>query len=164
MLLLIQSFDFDPLKGTFSDIFNILNDLVSILLVCCKYGIVIMVFILGTLTLFRIKENKDPHTNEPNELTEEDNSFWLKINKPSLISSIIYLTIGIGLTFKFLTYALIYALEPIPDGFLFALINSDSYSSISAILNNFGTNPGNILTNTITLVSFISIIKILFSI
>jgi hypothetical protein len=132
-----------------------------------KYGVIILIFSLGLLAFFSVKRYNHKNKSKGKDGNfKEGNESRIDLKKRNIIISLIYLLLGFGFLFKFLCYALIYVLDPIPDGFLFYIFNIEHLNlqpiEISSILYDYN-DINSSLVNVLVLFSLISLIGILFS-
>ena len=96
------------------------NQYAHIYFIIFKYIFVIVLFGCGVLTLLKARGiyfksrafHKEKEENKTDPLT-----------KPRLIIGTVYIVIGSGILFNYLTYFLIWILDPIPDRLFFNFIN-----------------------------------------
>ena len=103
----------------FCVIFNRYNEAMFLYL---KFILVFILFMIGLLTIFKyrgfwrafkFKEYGEEDTKDMGE----------KIKEPNVILGIAYIAMGFGILFNYLTLFLIWLLDPLPDGFIFAFLN-----------------------------------------
>ena len=121
--MLLQE-DYEGPENIFSEIFNdlekfciVLNEFIETFFIFLKYIFVFILFSLGLMTLFKLRKiyfeirvknpdsDKDPLKNE------------------RLTIGLMYIFLGLGILFNYLTYFLIWALDPLPDRFIFKFLN-----------------------------------------
>lgn len=88
-------------------------------LILCQYLKYIFVFILlfiGILTLYRLRGvYRDSRLRG---VEKEEDSFM----KPRLIMGCVYIVLGFGILFNYITYFLIWILDPLPDKLIYSFI------------------------------------------
>ncbi len=93
------------------------NELFIIFSKFLKYIFVFIILFIGILTLIRLRgvyrQSRLMGTNK-----EEDS-----LTKTRLILGCLYIFLGFGILFNYLTYFLIWVLEPLPDKMIFNFIN-----------------------------------------
>jgi hypothetical protein len=91
------------------------NSFAVIFFIYLKFIFVFIMFTIGTLTLLKLRGIylKSRGTDQ-----KEDT-----LKKPRLFLGCFYIFFAFGILFNFLTYFLIWALEPLPDRFIFNFIN-----------------------------------------
>jgi len=87
-----------------------------------KFILVFMLFMIGLLTIYKYRGfwkaiKFKEYGNEEEKNIEE------KLKEPNVIVGMIYIALGFGILFNYLTIFLIWLLEPLPDGFIFNFIN-----------------------------------------
>jgi len=121
MLFLIQAIDIRSVLINFLDqVVETVNIFFFIYLSYSKYILVIIMLFIGILTLLKLRGvyfHQRLKTTE--ELSKESN----QIKKIRLILGCVYIIIASGILFNYLTYFLMWILEPLPDGFIFYLID-----------------------------------------
>jgi len=96
---------------------EVFNDFVLTFFMYMKYFFVFILISLGILTLLKLRKVYfEIRVKKPS--LEED-----PLKKERLILGVTYIFLGIGILFNYLTYFLIWALDPIPDRFIFRFIN-----------------------------------------
>ena len=85
-----------------------------------KYILFLIMFIIGILTLLKLRGHYtlDKIGNGEKEFTEIN-----KLRKPRLFLGSIYIALAFGILFNWLTLAMIFVLEPLPDRLIFNFIN-----------------------------------------
>jgi hypothetical protein len=96
------------------------NQYAQIYFLFLKYILVIVLIGCGVLTLLKargiyFKSRAFPKKNEENKTDP--------LTKPRLIVGTVYIVVGSGILFNYLTYFLIWFLDPIPDRLIFNFIN-----------------------------------------
>ncbi|MFX1356663.1 MAG: hypothetical protein ACFFA8_05200 [Promethearchaeota archaeon] len=131
MILLFEAVDILKL------LFNLLDQVIKaanifflIYLKFSKYILVIIMLFIGILTLLKLRGVYFHQQLKPNEDLNKESS---KIRKVRLVLGCIYIIIASGILFNYLTYFLMWILEPLPDGFIFYLIGliDSSFESLS---------------------------------
>lgn len=93
------------------------NDFALTFFMYMKFVFVFILISLGILTLLKLRKVYfDIRVKKPS--LEED-----PLKNERLILGVTYIFLGIGILFNYLTYFLIWALDPIPDRFIFRFIN-----------------------------------------
>jgi hypothetical protein len=87
-----------------------------------KYIFVIVLIVCGILTLLKARGIYFKSRAFPKEKEE---IYTDPLTKPRLIVGTIYIVIGSGILFNYLTYFLIWILDPIPDRLIFSFFNLD---------------------------------------
>ena len=85
-----------------------------------KYILFLIMFIIGILTLLKLRGHYtlDKMANGENEFTDNN-----KLRNPRLILGSVYIALAFGILFNWLTLAMIFVLEPLPDRLIFNFIN-----------------------------------------
>lgn len=85
-----------------------------------KYILFFIMFIIGILTLLKLRGHYtlDKTGNGEKEFTDIN-----KLRKPRLFLGSIYIALAFGILFNWLTLAMIFVLEPLPDRLIFNFIN-----------------------------------------
>lgn len=85
-----------------------------------KYILFLIMFIIGILTLLKLRGHYtlDKIGNGEKEFTDKN-----KLKKPRLILGSVYIALAFGILFNWLTLAMIFVLEPLPDRLIFNFIN-----------------------------------------
>jgi len=85
-----------------------------------KYILFFIMFSIGILTLLKLRGHYtlDNIGNGEKEFTD-----ITKLRKPRLILGSVYIVLAFGILFNWLTLALIFVLEPLPDRLIFNFIN-----------------------------------------
>lgn len=85
-----------------------------------KYILFLIMFIIGILTLLKLRGHYtlDKIGNGEKEFTDIN-----KLRKPRLFLGSIYIALAFGILFNWLTLAMIFVLEPLPDRLIFNFIN-----------------------------------------
>jgi len=122
------------------DIWNIINNLnplieafnnfMLIFFQFLKYILVFILLMIGILTLLKLRGiyfTSRIRSSEQNEIKKT------QLDKPRLVLGSIYIILGCGILFNYLTYFLMWILDPLPDRFIFVFINL-----FDIILSNFG--------------------------
>ena len=122
LLPLIKNFN-----NPFTEIFSGLeawcvafNEFALIFFRYMKYILFLIMFIIGILTLLKLRGHYtlDKIGNGEKEFTEIN-----KLRKPRLFLGSIYIALAFGILFNWLTLAMIFVLEPLPDRLIFNFIN-----------------------------------------
>jgi hypothetical protein len=106
----------------------VFNQYAQVIFIVLKYIFVVVLIGCGVLTLLKargiyfksrlISSGKEENKNDP-------------LTKPRLIIGTVYIVIGSGILFNYLTYFLIWFLDPLPDRLIFtfiSLIDIDPYA------------------------------------
>lgn len=93
------------------------NKFAQVLFLYLKFIFVFILLSIGILTLLKLR-GMHLQVRTKNVEAQED-----RLKKPRLILGGSYIFIAIGILFNFLTYFLIWALDPIPDRMIFSFIN-----------------------------------------
>ena len=85
-----------------------------------KYILFFILFLIGILTLLKLRGHYtlDKIGNGEKEFTDIN-----KLRKPRLFLGSIYIALAFGILFNWLTLAMIFVLEPLPDRLIFNFIN-----------------------------------------
>ena len=124
--------------GLFSNLVDGLNLLFLMYLKYSKYILVIILLFIGSLTLLKLRGAYFQQQLKSNGKNSEESSQIMKVR---LTLGCAYIIIGSGILFNYLTYLLMWILEPLPDGFIFYLIDLtncfliETISGRSIILN-----------------------------
>lgn len=97
------------------------NKFILISFIFLKYIFVFMLLSVGILTLLRLR---GVYMQTRLKSVEKEND---QLKKPRLILGVVYIFLGIGVLFNFLTYFLIFCLDPLPDRLIFNFINFSGY-------------------------------------
>jgi len=95
----------------------VFNKFAQVLFMSLKFIFVFIMLSIGILTLLKLR-GIHLQIRTKNVEAHED-----RLKKPRLILGGSYIFIAIGILFNFLTYFLIWALDPIPDRMIFRFIN-----------------------------------------
>ncbi len=115
------------LNDPFTEIFSGLeawcvafNEFALIFFRYMKYILFLIMFIIGILTLLKLRGHYtlDKIGNGEKEFTDVN-----KLRKPRLFLGSIYIALAFGILFNWLTLAMIFVLEPLPDRLIFNFIN-----------------------------------------
>ena len=115
------------LNDPFTEIFSGLeawcvafNEFALIFFRYMKYILFFILFLIGILTLLKLRGHYtlDKIGNGEKEFTDIN-----KLRKPRLFLGSIYITLAFGILFNWLTLAMIFVLEPLPDRLIFNFIN-----------------------------------------
>jgi len=115
------------LSNSFEDLFKGLenwcitfNQFAVIFFAYLKYIFVFILLTIGIMTLIKLRGHyiQERNSFENNEIIDMNHH-----KKSCLILGIVYIVIAFGILFNFLTLALIYILEPLPDRLIFSFIN-----------------------------------------
>ena len=93
------------------------NKFAQVLFVSLKFIFVFIMLSIGILTLLKLR---GIHLQIRTKNVEDHED---RLKKPRLILGGTYIFLAIGILFNFLTYFLIWALDPIPDRMIFSFIN-----------------------------------------
>ena len=93
----------------------VFNKFSRVLFVSLKFIFVFIMLSIGILTLLKLR---GIYFKTRNVEADED-----RLKKPRLILGGTYIFLAIGILFNFLTYFLIWALDPLPDRMIFSFIN-----------------------------------------
>lgn len=85
-----------------------------------KYILFLIMFIIGILTLLKLRGHYTLDKMENGEKEFTDNN---KLRNPRLILGSVYIALAFGILFNWLTLAMIFVLEPLPDRLIFNFIN-----------------------------------------
>jgi len=159
-----------------SDIFNgveeLCMDLNEFFLIFFSYMKYILAFILifvGLLTLFRYRGIYLMDRFRSKKKLSENESVKEKLKKVHVFLGMSYVFMGFGIIFNFLTYILLWVLDPLPDGFLFQFLgvgNIIDPSSIYRISNyNAAISPHErTIYFCFAFISFLALLQIALSI
>jgi len=104
------------------------NQYAQICFIIFKYIFVIVLLGCGVLTLLKAR---GIYFNSRNDYSEKDENKTNSLTKPRLIVGTLYIVVGFGILFNYLTFFLIWVLDPIPDRLIFtfiSLIDIDPYA------------------------------------
>jgi len=93
------------------------NKFAQVLFISLKFIFVIIILSIGILTLLKLR---GIHLQIRTKNVEDHED---RLKKPRLILGFSYIFFAIGILFNFLTYFLIWALDPLPDRMIFSFIN-----------------------------------------
>ena len=85
-----------------------------------KYILFFIMFSIGILTLLKLRGH---YTLDKIGNGEKEFSDITKLRKPRLILGSVYIALAFGILFNWLTLAMIFVLEPLPDRLIFNFIN-----------------------------------------
>ncbi|TXT66934.1 MAG: conserved membrane protein of unknown function [Promethearchaeota archaeon] len=112
-----------------SDIFNgveelclDLNEFFLVFFSYMKYIFALVLLLIGTLTLLRFRGIYLMKRIRDKSAFNENKSIKEKLKQTHVFLGIMYLFMGCGILFNYLTHILIWVLEPLPDGFLFQFL------------------------------------------
>jgi len=115
------------LDDTIIDIVNffesfciVFNQYANIIFIILKYIFVIVLIGCGVLTLLKAR---GIYFRTRAFSSEKDDNKTDPLTKPRLILGTVYIVVGSGILFNYLTYFLIWFLDPLPDRLIFSLIN-----------------------------------------
>ncbi len=165
-LLMNKSLKFPPIlyPKTFEIIFQIINSLFFLFFSYLKYIFAFILILLGTLILLKFR-GIHRHDRLINDSEDSRNDWKVNLTKSHIMTGTLYIFMGFGIMFNFLTYILIWLLEPLPDRLVFEFIAAswifDSeyiycLSDINSTLNSYEQT----LYFSLALISFISILQI----
>ncbi|TFF98353.1 MAG: hypothetical protein EU541_06930 [Promethearchaeota archaeon] len=149
-------------------LFQVINGLFFLFFSYSKYIFAFILILLGFLTLLKFRGiYRDERAR--GRVNERKNNDWKeKIKKTYIITGMIYIFMGFGVIFNFLTYVLIWILEPLPDKLIFEFMNvsgifdSDYLYHLSDIQNNSTINPfEKTFYYGLAFISFIGILQII---
>ena len=106
----------------------IYNQYAQVCFIIFKYLFVIVLIGCGVLTLLRARGIYFKVRAFSSEKEEKKTDL---LTKPRLIVGTVYIVVGFGILFNYLTYFLIWLLDPLPDRFIFSfisLIDIDPYA------------------------------------
>lgn len=148
-------------------LFNIINGLFFLFFLYSKYIFALILIILGLMTLlkFRGYHRKERVMGGIKEFKNKD---WKeKMKKTYIIVGLIYIFMGFGIIFNFLTYILIWMLEPLPDKFIFEFLKvggvlDPEYLAHLSDINHSTINPyERAFYYFLALISFLGILQIM---
>ncbi len=154
------------LLGNISGIFEWFNGIVSIFFSALKYVLFVLLIIMSVLTFLKFKKNYAIFKSNVATKNLPD-GFVLK--KKQLIGGIVYTLLAFGILFNFITYFLLFILEPIPDRFALELLNSAGVFNPWALdgvinISNFGSAIEMTVYYGFTVASLICFVEVLVSI
>jgi len=85
-----------------------------------KYILVFILLMIGILTLLKLR---GIYFTSRSRSSEQDGIKKSELDKPRLVLGCIYIVLGCGILFNYLIYFLMWILDPLPDRFLFILLN-----------------------------------------
>ena len=97
----------------------VFNQYAHIIFIILKYIFVIVLIGCGVLTLLKARGLYF----KSRAFSEKDENKTDSLTKPRLILGTAYIVIGSGILFNYLTYFLIWILDPLPDRLVFSFIN-----------------------------------------
>ncbi|TFF86009.1 MAG: hypothetical protein EU518_00095 [Promethearchaeota archaeon] len=125
-----------------------------------KYGLVLILIIIGILTLLRLRgiylKKKIYNT------TEMKNQDFL--NQIRLILGFSYIFLGIGILFNYLIYFMMWILDPLPDRVAFFLINKIVEIQNSLNLDFLTPDSLNLINLIFNFLSFLFFFELLLSV
>ncbi|MFX0059892.1 MAG: hypothetical protein ACFE85_19260 [Candidatus Hodarchaeota archaeon] len=140
MIFLFQAVDILNVLLNFLDqIVKAVNIFFLVYLKYSKYILIIIMLFIGILTLLKLRGVYFHQRLKSNdELTKESS----EIIKVRLTLGCVYIIIASGILFNYLTYFLMWILEPLPDGFIFYLIdlinsNLELVSGMNILISEF---------------------------
>jgi len=144
---------------------EICNELFSHFFWYAKYIFSIILILLGVSTLLRFRGiYRRQKISELGQKKEKPN-LKEKLGKAYVVMGTAYIFLGFGIIFNFLTYILIWCLEPLPDQYLFNIIDYLELFETEEIirifdLNNTTNSFEELIFHIVALVSFVSNIQI----
>jgi hypothetical protein len=159
-----------------SDVFNgveelcmDLNNFFLILFSYLKYLFAFILILIGLLTLFKYRGIYLKQKIHSNSSLSNHEPLKEKLKKTHVFLGMVYIFMGVGILFNYLTYILMWTLEPLPDGFLFEFLgigNVIDPASIERISNyNLAVSPHErTIYLCFALVSFMALLEIFLSI
>ncbi len=111
-----NSFSFNFIGGL-ENLCSEFNNYFIVMFTYLKYGFVIFLFLLGILTLLKLR---GVYFDKERPINKGENDMYKNIR---LIVGFSYIFLGFGICFNFLTYMLIYLFDPLPDRLVFNFIN-----------------------------------------
>lgn len=93
------------------------NNFFVILIGYLKFFFVFLLISLGVLTLLKLRRIYFNSKTEEKELTYDF------LRKTRIVVGAIYIILGLGIAFNYLTYLLIWILDPLPDRLIFSFID-----------------------------------------
>lgn len=123
MILLYHIGNIENYSEFFSNLYFFLEAFNSFLLIFFKFLKYILVFILlmiGILTLLKLRGF---YFTSRARSSEQDGIKKNELDKPRLVLGCVYIILGCGVLFNYLIYFLMWILDPLPDRFLFILLN-----------------------------------------
>jgi len=107
------------------------NEFAEIFFGYMKYIIVFILLAIGISTLLKLRGNyiQERMTNADVDIKEINH-----YRKPRLILGCVYIVLAFGILFNYITYALMWVLDPLPDRLIFNFIN------FSGIIDPFTMN------------------------
>lgn len=147
--------------------FNIINGLFFLFFSYSKYIFAGILLILGLETLLKFR-GIYRHERVMGRIKDIKNKDWkTKMKKTYIIVGLTYIFMGFGIVFNFLTYILIWILEPLPDRFIFKFLSvsgvmDPEYLSHLSDINNNAINPyERTFYYSLALTSFLGILQIM---
>jgi len=137
MIFLFQGVD---IVGLLSNLVNAMNIFFLMYLKYSKYILVIILLFIGILTLLKLR---GAYFHQRLKIIEDKFKEPNQIMKVRLILGCFYIVLASGILFNYLTYLLMWILEPLPDGFIFYITNLINFfliepiSGKSIIINEF---------------------------
>jgi len=96
-----------------------------------KYIIVFILLAIGISTLLKLRGHYIQERMRNDEVKIDDIN---RFRKPRLILGVVYIVLAFGILFNYITYALMWVLDPLPDRLIFNFIN------FSGIIDPFTMN------------------------
>lgn len=114
---------FENIFGGLENFFEIINTFFIIFCTNMKYIFAIILFFISIMTLFRFRGiyRLERLRNQTKKYIEPD--LKDKVKQSHVILGMIYLCMSLGIFTNYFTYFLIWILDPLPDGFIFQIIN-----------------------------------------
>lgn len=148
-------------------LFNIINGLFFLFFSYSKYIFALILIILGLETLLKFR-GIYRHERVVGKIKDIKNKDWTEeMKKTYVIVGLIYVFMGFGIVFNFLTYILIWILEPLPDRFIFEFLTASNvldpkYLSRLSDINSHTINPyERTFYYLLALISFLGILQIM---
>lgn len=162
MLFLIQAIDIRSVLINFLDqVVEAVNIFFLIYLSYSKYILVIIMLFIGVLTLLKLR---GVYFHQRLKTTEELSKESSQIKKVRLILGCVYIIIASGILFNYLTYFLIWILEPLPDGFIFYLIDVINFNFEAVIGRSIIIREYSIIYNFIAFWSYNGVLHLILTI
>jgi len=114
------------LEGLIDGLMNfcvIFNEFMEVLFPLLKYGLIIILFGVGYLTIRMYRGANKGSRQKETDMNGEKKPLANRLKEPHVILGIIYFALGFGILLGWVTQAFIIVLDPIPDAFVFRFIN-----------------------------------------
>ncbi len=106
-------------------VMNLANAIMGAIYINLKFLLAGILIIIGILDITKWRGWFRTIRLKKTDLSEhEEEEMSKKLKEPNVILGLIYITFGIGILLNYTIYILMFILEPIPDQFLFAIIDA----------------------------------------